>query len=289
MIPRLLLALLVLFGTLLPASALAQEAGEDAEETDASDEDSDDASGEEQVGPEPLEDPLSRYRTPFGVLAERTIGTASRPVEFNWRRSRVHLGATGSHVFELNTFNSLRAGGMVRWPGRNLLYEVDVNYVWAWDSIASRKLALTPYRQPGRPSRLELDFNVGIPLAEGIVTTRPRWFPAAEMVFSAYGGMRYLFYTQGYRGMRVGQIAGAVLSPVLTDAEVDNLEYARLDAMQVDRGRYTTMVGLGNDIYFKQGVFISPRVMVAIPIFAGADGTSLYFWGDFTLVVGVAL
>lgn len=252
---------------LLAATALAQE---DTTEVDAP-------------------DPLSRYRTPFDVLVERAIGTASQPVEFNWRRSRVQVAGVGSQYFELNNFNSLRAGGLVRFPTQGLIVELGVGRVWVWDTPSSELLALMPYRQPGRPRRIEIDASVGYPIAEGVVTTMPRWFPAAQMVFSAYGGLRYALYPTSFTGLRAREVGAALINPALTEEQIDNLEDKRLDAMQVDPARYHTLIGFGNDIYLKQGVFISPRVMMAIPLISAAAGTQLYFWGDLSLTIGIAL
>ncbi len=236
-----------------------------------------------------LDDSLSRYRTPFGVLAERTIGTTSKPVEFNWRRTKVHLAASGNHPFELNNFNSLRSGGLVRLPSGGVIFELGLSYVWVWDTPSSELLAFTPYRQPGRPERLELDFAVALPLAEGVVTTYPRFFPAVQMVFNAYAGLRYLLYPNGFGGMKPGKVMTALLSPTITESEVDNLDDNRLAAMQVDPGRYGLMIGFGNDLYFKQGVFFSPRVGLSAPILAPATQTELVLWAELSLVVGVAL
>jgi hypothetical protein len=266
-----------LYAILLLASAHARDT---AEEEPAPDESPDDA--------EP-EDTLSRFRTPFDVLAERAIGTASIPVEFSWRRSRVMLAATGNHYFELNNFNTLRAGGMARFPNDNLIVEVGLSRAWVWDTPSSELLALTPYRQPGRPKRMELDFNIGFPLAEGVVTTFPRIFPAVQMVFSAYGGLHYLFYPTGFEGLKIREVGTALISPFLTEAEIENLDDKRLDAMQIDTGRYGLMAGFGNDIYFKQGLFISPRAMFSIPLLAPVSGTNLLLWSDFALAIGVAL
>lgn len=241
-----------------------------------------------EEGTDEGDDPLSGHRLPFDVLAERTIGTTSRPVEFNWRRTKVHVAAQGDHLFELNNFDSYRAGGMARFPSSGLLYEVGLSYVWVLDTVSSRNLALTPYRQPGRPQRMELDFHVGVPLAEGVVTTAPRWFPAAQMVFSAYGGLRYCIYPGSQTGMTLGQSVSAWFSPTLTNTERDNLEPRRRESMAVDTTRYTLMVGLGNDIYFRQGVFLSPRVQLAVPVIAGLGENTLGWWGDFSLAVGVA-
>ncbi|MEC8425283.1 MAG: hypothetical protein VX000_15975, partial [Myxococcota bacterium] len=204
-------------------------------------------------------DSIQRYRTPFPILTERVIGTASRPVEFDWRRTRIHVGATGAELFELNNFDSFRAGAIVRLPADNLLYEFGLGWAWVNDTPSSRQLALTPYRQPGRPPRLAVDFNVGIPLAEGVVTTAPRWFPAVELVFSGYAGLRYAAYPGATEALRLRDKVAAVIAPGLSPAERQNLDDARLDAMRIDPARYTTMLGFGNDVYFRQGVFVNPR------------------------------
>lgn len=234
------------------------------------------------------EDPLSPYRTPFGVLVERSIGSTSKPIEYNWRRTKFHVAPTGDFLFELNNFNSMRAGAMVRWPGNGLLYELGLSYVWVWDTPSSELLALTPYRQPGRPERIDIDFNIGVPLAEGVVTARFRFIPSIEMVLSAYAGIRYAVYPHGYKGMKPREVGAALISPSLSDLEVENLDPYRLDAMQVDTGRYGLMLGLGDDLYFKQGLFVSPRVMFGVPVLAPISGTELLFWGDLSMVIGVA-
>ncbi len=248
------------------------------------------------IDPAPIEaefaetdDVLSKHRTGFDVLTDRSIGTTSRPVEFNWRRSPVHLAVSGTHLFELNNFNSMRGGALVRLPTGGMILEFGLNYAGTWDSPSSRLLALTPYRQAGRPNRAEVDFAVGVPLAEGVVTTFPRFFPAVQMVFNGYAGLRYSLYPTGFGGLGFGQIASAVLSPSITDDELANLDDARLDAMLIDRGRYGLMVGFGNDLYFKPGLFLSPRLMLAIPLLAPATQTELLWWADVSMAIGLAL
>ena len=239
--------------------------------------------------PPPVEDPLSPYRVRFGALVERAIGTTSVPVEFDWRRTHVQPAVTGSFLTELNNFNTLRGGALVRFPSDARLVELGVAYVDSWDSPSSRQLALTPYRQPGHPDHLEIDFGLGVPLAEGVVTAAPKLFPAVQLVLNGYVGFRYNLYPTGFAGLRPGQVARALLAPSLTTAEIDNLEDARLPAMQVDSGRYGVLLGLGDDLYFKSGIFVSPRVMVAVPLLAPASGTELYVWADLSLAVGIAL
>lgn len=237
---------------------------------------------------EPAEDPLAPYRMPFDVLMDRAIGSAAQPVAFNWRRTTVHVAGYGDFLFELNNFNSARGGGMARFPSGNVLYEVGVGYVRVEDTWSSELLALTPYRQPGRPSRMELDFNVGFPLAEGVVTARPRFFPALQMVFMGWAGLRYSLYPMSFDGMKAREIGGALLSPALTETEIDNLDARRLDAMEVDPLRFTVVAGIGDDIYLRQNVFLSPRVTFNVPLFNLAVESDLWFWGDLSVVGGVA-
>lgn len=235
------------------------------------------------------DDPLSPYRADFDVLMERAIGTASQPVAFPWRRTTAHLAAHGSYLAELNLFNSGRIGATGRVPAGGTLIEVGASWVIVGDSRASRQIAETPYRQPGRPDRLEIDLGVSIPLAEGVVTAAPKLIPALHLVFHGYVGLRYAIHPTGFRGRTFGQIARATVNPSLTDAEIDNLEGARLGAMAVDRGRYNVMVGIGNDIYLRQGLFVTPRLSLAVPLLAPASNTDMLFWGDVSLFVGVAL
>lgn len=246
------------------------------------------APSSEEEAPEHEEDVLSPYRTRFDVLAERAIGTTSRPVEFNWRRTNAHVGLTGSYLVELNNFNSMRIGALGRFPTGGSIFEIGATYVGSWDSTSSRQLALTPYRQPGHPDHIEVDAALALPLAEGVVTAFPRFFPAVEMVFNLYGGLRYIVYPTGWGGMKPGEVAGAILNPTLTAIELENLEERRLDAMEIDPGRYGLLAGLGNDLYFKSGFFVSPRFMLAVPLLAPASQTELVLWADLSLAVGMA-
>lgn len=246
------------------------------------------AAAEDEGPPDETDDPLSRHRVPYAELVERTIGSASKSVEFNWRRTRVHVAVAGAQLFELNNFNSLKAGAMARLPTGNTIVELGVSYVQTWDTPSSELLALTPYRQPGRPERMEVDVGLAVPFAEGVVTVAPRWFPSVQLVFNGYAGFRYLLYPDAFEGMKAGEVVGAVLSPALTDAELANLDDRRLASMQVDPGRYGFLVGVGNDIYFRHGFFVSPRAMFSVPILAPVSGSRLLFGGDLSLGVGMA-
>lgn len=239
----------------------------------------------------PTDTTVERYRTPLEALTERPVGEASRAVRYDWRRSRVGFGVTGGSLLELNNFWSARLGGFVRKAFGNFMLELAVTWVGVWDSDASLKLALTPYRQFGRPPRLEIDANLSYALFEGVGTARLGIIPAAQLVLSATVGLRYLLHPQAFRGLDPGAALAAVFSPRLSDTEVANLDTVRNRGMQVDRARYGLLAGFTFDVYFRPGVVLSPRVMMAIPVFGAVNGPGLGvgWWWELSLGVGAAL
>lgn len=231
---------------------------------------------------------LERFRMPWEALIDKTVGSASKPVRFDWRKTDLQLAAFAAQPAEFNNFNSFRAGLLARIPSKTLMFELGLSYVWVWGTESSRQLALTPFRQPGRPRRFELDFSLGVPLAEGVVTAWPGFFPAAELVFSAYFNLRYLIYPGGFSGVKFRDILGSSFSPKLSDAEIENLDEKRLAGMEVDTQRYTLSAGLGTDIYFDFGLFVAPRVLIAIPLFAAVAESKMRLSLEFSLAVGYA-
>ncbi|QRK05711.1 hypothetical protein JQX13_37025 [Archangium violaceum] len=231
---------------------------------------------------------IERHRTPFEALNERMIGTASRAVRFDWRQTRAGIGLVGSQLLELNNFKSTRLGGFVRTPIGGFLGEIAITRVFTRGSSSTEKLALTPYRQSGRPSRFELDLNLGYPLAEGVATARPGFFPATELVFSANAGLRYLFYPGSLSGASFGETVTSLFAPKLSEREVENLESSRLPGMQLDGARYSLLTGFSLDIYFQPGGFLSPRVLVALPLISGVDGSGLGLWWELSFSAGWA-
>ena len=231
---------------------------------------------------------LSRFRTPFEVLTESAIGRTSRRVRFDWRRGTLQLGATGGLPAELNNFDSLRAGGFVRFPTSDLLLELGIYHVWVWGSPSTERLALTPYRQPGRPDRFELGFSLSYPIAEGVVTAFPRFIPVTELVLNAQAQFRYLLYPSGFSDLGFKDTLKAIVSGSLSGAELENLEDERLPGMEIDPGRYGLLVGLGNDIYFQSGFFFSYEFLVAVPLLQFMTETELGFCFDLDLSMGVA-
>lgn len=232
---------------------------------------------------------LERYRTPLEALNERMIGVASRAVRFEWRKMKVGLGVAGSQLLELNNFSSARLGGFARMPLGDFMGEVAITQVFTSGSDSTEKLALTPYRQIGRPTRFELDFNLGYPLAEGVATARPGFFPATELVFSVNAGLRYLIYPGALSGASLLEASASLVAPRLSDREFESLESTRPPGMQVDSGRYSLLAGFCLDIYFQPGGFLSPRIMISPPVLSGLNGSGLGWWWELTFAAGWAL
>lgn len=237
----------------------------------------------------PDETTLEGFRSPFEALSERMIGVTSRAVLFDWRKRTVGLGLTAGSVLELNNFYSARVGGFVRLPLGNLIAELAVTRVITSSSDSAEKLALTPYRQSGRPNRVEFDINLAYALFEGVGTPRLSFFPTVELVFTLNVGFRYLYYPGALGTANAGQVIEALFAPRLQDREVEYLERDRLPGMQIDRGRYNLLAGFELDLYFRTGIFLSPRVMVNLPILSGLQGSSLGWWWELNLSLGWAL
>ncbi|MCY1080759.1 hypothetical protein [Archangium lansingense] len=276
---RSLFVLLVLFVLSLPRAVLAEEAqAPEAQAPEPSPADS-----------EKTDDTLEGFRTPLDALTEREIGAASKSVRFDWRKSTIGFGLIGSELLERNNFGSTRLGLMARKPFGSFVGEVAITRAFTWGTDSTEKLALTPYRQHGRPSRFELDINVGYPLAEGVVTALPGFFPATELVFSANAGFRYLFYPGAMGGMKFQDVATSLLAPRLSDHELAQLESSRPGGMQIDPARYGLLAGLSVDVYFGSGGFLSPRAMMAVPLLGVVTGTGLGFWWELSLALGWTL
>jgi hypothetical protein len=58
--------------------------------------------------------------------------------------------------------------------------------------------------------------------------------------------------------------------------------------MTIDRERIGLLMGVGNDFYFKPGLFVSPRIMFSVPLFATVSESQLLWWSDAQLAVGAA-
>jgi hypothetical protein len=228
------------------------------------------------------------HRAQFEALSERMIGVASKPVRFDWRKASLGINAMSSILAELNNYQSWRAGGGLRFMLSSVIFDLEVSKTFTRSTDSSQKLARTPYRQYGRPGRIELDLGLSLPLAEGVVTAWPGFFPATELVLSASAGFRYLYYPGALAGAGFLRAARAVMSPSLTGRERRYLDLHRNAGMQVDEGRYGLLVGLTTDIYFHSGFYVSPRVLCAVPLLATMTRTQLRYWWELTLGAGYA-
>jgi hypothetical protein len=238
-------------------------------------------------------EPLPAERTPLPLLQERFVGVASRAIRFDWRSRTAMVGVVANELIERNNFASVRAGVLGRKAFGDLILEGAV--VWA-DSFAtsgSEIIALTPYRQAGRPARAELEVNVAYALAEGVTTAMPWFLPPAELVLHAVAGARYLLYPQLFVGRPADlpadlTTAASIVSPVLSDDDVRVLERSAAPGMAIDRSRLQVLVGLATDVYFAPGIFVSPRALIAPPLVGAFTQTSLGWWWELGLVGGVA-
>jgi hypothetical protein len=228
----------------------------------------------------PEDEPTTR--TPLPLLQERFVGVASRATRFDW-------------LIERNNFASVRLGVLGRKALGDLVVEGAVSWANSFATSGSELIALTPYRQAGRPARLELEANVAWPLAEAS-TTASLWFlPPAEIVVNAIGGARYLLYPQLFLAERPSSdlpfgvdAAVSVVSPVLSDSDVQVLERDAVPGMAIDRARLQTLLGLGTDVYFPPGVFVTPRALLAVPLLSPFSSTSVGWWWEMSAVVGFA-
>ncbi len=78
------------------------------------------------------------------------------------------------------------------------------------------------------------------------------------------------------------------MNPSLTDEEIENLDDARLPGMEIDRQRLGLYAGLGTDLYFDFGMFVAPRVLLVVPLFASIADSKMRFGLDFSLAIGAA-
>lgn len=250
----------------------------------------------------PQEGPgLEAFRVPVDELTEHFLGSTARPVRVDWRRSLVLVGVSGSELIERNNFGAYRLGGFARHAFGDMMLEAGATYVWVLETESSQILERTPYKQAGRPARVELEANVSYPLFEGVVTPLIDLLPPSEMVLSATGGGRYLFYPEVVVGDRDWgrlttwndlstwtDLGGSLGTGQLPEEDLVRLEQSAPGAMSVDPAILHPLVGLTADAYYQPGLFVSARAMLALPLIAAVTGTRLGFWWELSLAAGWA-
>jgi hypothetical protein len=230
---------------------------------------------------------LEQVRTPVQAMTEHFLGSASRPVRFDWRRSFLTFGVTASELIERNNFGSNRIGAFARHAFGDIVVGAAVTYVITTPTTSSQLLSLTPYRQFGRPNHFEIDIDAAYAIVEGVVTPILGFLPPAEMALLAVAGVRYLIYPAGFVDRDLTAIGLDLVSPRLRD-EVVRIERDALPGMVVDPARIHTLVGAELDVYFQPGVFLSPRAMLALPL-GGLNGSGLGLWWELSLAIGYSL
>jgi hypothetical protein len=198
------------------------------------------------------------------------------------------VGVSVGEVVEKNNFSAQRYGLLGRKAFSDLILEVGVQLYVSDDTASSAQLALTPFRQAGRPGHLEIDLNVGYAVAEGVVTPLAAFMPPAEVALVALGGVRYLGYWQTFPDRPIQDIGLSLASPQLSTIELERLDRDAPEAMAIDPARLHTLVGLAVDTYLQPGLLVSPRAMLAAPVLVPVTNTSLGFFWELSLVVGWA-
>lgn len=275
-------------------AGVSEENNTEASDEEASEENRTEASKENNA-----EASVDGYYTPVERLTEHYLGSASRPVRYDWRKSQLAVGAMASELLERNNFGSLRVGGLVRRAFLDIMVEAGLTYVYVLKTESSEILKLTPYVQAGRPPRFEIDVNVSYPLAEAPVTPIIDLVPPAEIVLFATAGFRYLLYPQAVVGDRDWNdqdtwtntstwrdIGLNLMAPSLVKEDRLIIERDNLGGMLLDRARVHSLAGLTLDVYFQPGIFFSPRALIAIPLLAPVSETKLGFWWEMTLAAG---
>jgi hypothetical protein len=228
--------------------------------------------------------PTTDTHIPFRQLSERIVGTASKSVRFDWRKKEYGLALQAGQPVEYNNFDSVRLGTSLFFPSDLFNGRLALSKVFVVSTSSSRDLNRMPYRQLGRPSRWELEAGFFIPMAEGVVTIRPSFIPPAQMVFSLAADVRYFIYTESYRDESAGTIFKRIFKPILNDTERRKLEQTAPGSMRVDGARLATLVGGELHIYGSEGMFLSSKLMLALPLLF----TEMPLHSDFSFGVGYA-
>ena len=98
---------------------------------------------------------LREKRSTLDALPQASIAPTTTPLRL--AVNPPFVGINGSQLLELNNESWRRCTYEASNPEFS---EFQFNYVYVRDSRSSQQLALTPYRQPGRPARFELDMGL---------------------------------------------------------------------------------------------------------------------------------
>lgn len=222
---------------------------------------------------------------PFPALVERAIGVAGKSVRFDWRKKSHLVFANVGQPVEYNNFETHRVAAAIQFPSDNLTWGLGLARALVSSTPSADAIALMPYRQAGRPERWELELGGFYPVAEGVVTFRPDFMPAAQMVFSLAADVRYMIYTSLLSGQSVSSGIKSVIATRLSNSDKDRLSSSAPTAMKIDSAKTTVLTGFNLHLYTAGGFIVNSKAMLALSLL----GTSLPKHADMTLGIGYAL
>ena len=166
-----------------------------------------------------------------------------------------------------------------------MTFGVGLGKVFVFSTESADAIALMPYRQAGRPERWELELSGFYPVAEGVVTFRPDFMPAAQMVFSLAGDVRYMIYPSLVSGQGFSNGFKSLIATRLSESDKERLSPSAPAAMKIDSAKIAVLTGFNLHLYTSGGLIISSKAMLALSIL----GTALPRHADLTIGLGYAL
>jgi hypothetical protein len=221
---------------------------------------------------------------PFPALVERTVGVAGKSVRFDWRKKQSLVFANVGQPVEYNNFETYRAAAAVQFPSENMTIGLGLAKAFVFSTESADAIALMPYRQTGRPERWELELSGFYPVAEGVVTFRPDFMPAAQMVFSLAADVRYMIYPSLLSGQGFSNGFKSLIATRLSESDKERLSPSAPAAMKIDSAKIAVLTGFNLHLYTSGGLIISSKAMLALSIL----GTAMPKHADLTIGLGYA-
>lgn len=222
---------------------------------------------------------------PFPALVERTVGVAGKSVRFDWRKKQNLVFVNVGQPVEYNNFETYRTAAALHFPSENLTLGLGVAKVFVFSTASADAIALMPYRQSGRPERWELELSGFYPVAEGVVTFRPDFMPAAQLVFSLAADVRYMIYPSLLSGQSFSNGFKSMIATRLSEADKDKLSPSAPAAMKIDSGKISVLTGFNLHLYTSGGFIVNSKALLALSVL----GTAMPRHADLTVGFGYAL
>ncbi|WP_141733977.1 hypothetical protein [Oligoflexus tunisiensis] len=223
-------------------------------------------------------------KVPLESLIDRSIAYVKRPSIVEWRKRPFILNIELGQFIEYNNFESSYGGIALRLPSDSFVVKSTLVDVKTYESEASRQIGKTPFQQTGRPSRLEWQNGIEVPILEGIGNPMVSWVPASQFVLSSVAQVNSHLYSN------------AVEDPVelftrfhrlnLSDDELRRLQEHAPPSMRILRSRHSLGFGLQWDNYYRSGINWNTRFLYEMPM--ASPDRKLKAWYSLTLGVGYA-